>query len=80
MKDFVTMSPETRNFVALLRSYSKLYDKTYDALAAYYGEDAVDGILQESGFRDKYNNLADVIKRFLSDAVFENICTNSPAI
>jgi len=74
------MSPETQGFVNLLQSYSKLYDDTYDALAAYYGEDAVDGILKECGFRERYNDLADVLKRFLSDVVFENICSNSPAI
>ena len=80
MKTYTVISKETQGFVELLQAYSKLYDRTYDALAAFYGEDAVDGILKNSGFRDRYNDLADVMKRFLSDAVFENICTNSPNI
>mgnify|MGYP006916335442 CR=1 FL=1 len=80
MKANVTMSPETQGFVGLLQIYSNLYEQTYDVLAAFYGEDAVDGILKTSGFRDRYDDLADVMKRFLSDAVFENICANSPNI
>ncbi len=76
------LSNETQGFVACLQSCNALYEQVENALIARYGSDRVAaGILDaDAGFREKWLSMCEVVKGYLSDAVFENICENADEI
>lgn len=78
----MTISKETQGYIACLQSCNALYEQVENALIARYGSDrvAADILAADGGFREKWLSLCEVVKGYLSDAVFENVCESADAI